>query len=173
MIQKPKPTKAETEFDGDCFGSYFDPEIQDCKKCSVSEECKKGQEERFRTSPVFQELSQGKGEDVGNTWKDSLGHLLDCDPFDNPLKYRPGSGSWLIYLSIVGVYQPGQEFTREELKGNIRVLSKETGVKMDSESRITKIIGACIAAKVVEKIGKGKWKMCRPKGKAKVGSDKA
>lgn len=35
----PKPTKAESEFEGDCFGVEHSVEAEECKGCSVNQEC--------------------------------------------------------------------------------------------------------------------------------------
>lgn len=156
----PRPTKAEVEFEGDCFGTLYNKKAPECTVCLVSKQC------RWKTRG-FDEVKDKKEITMAVKEKELLAKKKEekvvklSSAYKNDHEnagFRPGSAGWAIYQVLREALHKPKHFTDEELRNKAKVFMKEEKIKCDVDSKVPVMVGIFRKMGLIVKIGKGEYK---------------
>jgi len=167
----PYPTKAELEFDGDCFGKFPDPSVTECQICLVFQNCKDKLKGGTNDDTLKEAASEEKGlevpeikgdEEMAANAKEKVEKKEKAKKTEKPVKetppsspgnkWRPLCKSWAAYEAIRNC---DGEFTFEEALAKFHIVIKEYKIKTeDPNGNVYKMLNFCKKSNTVTADGK-------------------
>jgi hypothetical protein len=121
-----QPTKAEKEFEGDCFGVARDGDCDTCKLCMVTIQCAAAMWKRTQSQPPEPLIIIPKAPRPRVRMRGHEGG------------FRMGSSAWACYRAFVT--REGR-FTKQDAMAAYRVLAQTYGIKIgNAERNMRKVI---------------------------------
>lgn len=162
-----RPTKAEAEFEGDCFGKLYKKDAAECLICLVAKQCRRVC--KLIVKPENEEQDMAKKMKKGKKEKEVKAEKPAKEPKVVALSkqykadkenfgMREGSAGWAVFKVLAEGIHKRAEFTAEELANKTRVFCKTAKIKFNQDAKLPIMLRIFQAKGLIQKIGKEEYK---------------